>query len=262
MSEKPRMPKPKGCDMCAERGKDAFALDLKMAFQPIVDTREGKIFAHEALVRGPNGEGAGFVLDRVTHENRYAFDQKCRVTAIESASRAGIRDRISINFMPNAVYKPENCIQTTLWAADKCDFPLENIIFEFTEGEAVSDLGHLKNIFEEYRSHGFLTAIDDFGAGYSGLIRLADLRPDLLKLDMALIRDIQNHPRRRKIVSAMVRLCDDLGITVIAEGIESEDELYCLEDMGIGLFQGYLLARPRLEAHAPPADINFASRAA
>ena len=262
MTAKPPVRKPKGCEMCAERGKDAFALDLKMAFQPIVDTREGTIFAHEALVRGPNGEGAGFVLDQVNPENRYAFDQKCRVTAIESASRAGITDRISINFMPNAVYKPENCIQTTLWAADKCNFPLENIIFEFTEGEAVSDLAHLKNIFEEYRSHGFQTAIDDFGAGYSGLIRLADLRPDLLKLDMALIRDIQDHPRRRKIVGAMVRLCEDLGITMIAEGIETEAELYCLEDMGIALFQGYLLAKPMLEGHHATDEINFAARAA
>ena len=262
MTEKRLTKKPKGCAMCAERSKDAFSLDLKMAFQPIVDTTEGTIFAHEALVRGPNGEGAGFVLDQVTSETRYAFDQKCRVTAIESASKAGIVDRISINFMPNAVYKPENCIQTTLWAADKCDFPLQNIIFEFTEGEAVSDLLHLKNIFKEYRSHGFLTAIDDFGSGYSGLIRLADLRPDLLKLDMELIRDIDQHPRRRKIVSAMVRLCADLDITVIAEGIETEAELYCLEDMGIRLFQGYLLAKPSLESCSAPQDINFASRAA
>ena len=238
------MKKPKGCEMCAERGKDAFALDLNMAFQPIVDTREGTIFAHEALVRGPKGEGAGFVLEQVNHENRYAFDQKCRVTAIEAATRAGITDRISINFMPNAVYKPENCIQTTLWAADKCDFPLENIIFEFTEGEAVSDLAHLKNIFHEYRSHGFLTAIDDFGAGYSGLIRLADLRPDLVKLDMELIRDIPNHPRRQKIVRAVTQLCEDLGITLIAEGIETETEAAALRDLGVHRGQGWLLGKP------------------
>ena len=176
MPKTPKLRRPKGCAKCADRGKDAFALDLKMAFQPIVDVTDGSIFAQEALVRGPNGEGAGFVLGQVNPGNRYAFDQKCRVTTIESAARLGMTDPISINFMPNAVYNPENCIQTTLWTADKCDFPLENIIFEFTEGEAVSDLAHLKNIFEEYRSHGFRTAIDDFGSGYSGLIRLADLR--------------------------------------------------------------------------------------
>ena len=82
--------RPKGCELCATRGKDVFDLDIRMAFQPIVDVSNGVIFAHEALVRGPAGESAGSVLSQVNAENRYAFDQKCRVVAIETASRIGL----------------------------------------------------------------------------------------------------------------------------------------------------------------------------
>ena len=262
MSKEESLRRPKGCDLCATRGKEKFDLDIRMAFQPIVDAKSASIFAHEALVRGPAGEGAGSVLSQVTHENRYAFDQKCRVVAIETAARLGLKDPISINFMPNAVYKPENCIQTTLWAADKCNFPVENIIFEFTEGESISDLLHLKNIFKEYSKQGFRTAIDDFGSGYSGLIRLADLRPDIVKLDMELIRDIHMHPRRRKIVGSIATLCADLEIQLLAEGIESAAEYNCLEDLGIEHFQGYLFGKPVLDAFLAAEDIDWLRRAA
>ncbi|MEO1491054.1 MAG: EAL domain-containing protein [Pseudomonadota bacterium] len=241
-----------GCDKCSKRGKTKFAIDIRMAFQPIVDVDKHLVFAHEALVRGPEGEGAGWVLSQVDHETRYAFDQLCRVTAIETAARLNMADRISINFMPNAVYNPENCIQTTLRTAEKCAFPLENLIFEFTEGEDISDVAHLSHIFDEYRKHGFGVAIDDFGAGFSGLGKLAELQPDLVKLDMALIRGIDRDDRRRIIVDGIVEICTRLKITVIAEGIETEEEMSTLVDHGITLLQGYYFAKASLEAAVVP----------
>jgi EAL domain-containing protein (putative c-di-GMP-specific phosphodiesterase class I) len=261
MEHAPKKRRRGGCSMCAGRGKSSFDLAIRMAFQPIVDTRTGRIFAHEALVRGPQGEGAGMVMSQVTPENRYAFDQKCRVVAIETAARLGLTDAISINFMPNAVYNPEHCLQTTLWTADKCDFPLERIIFEFTETEEV-DHTHLKAIFDEYQSHNFRTAIDDFGAGHSGLKRLAELQPDLVKLDMDVIRGVDTDRRRRAIVAGTAAICHELGIEVIAEGVETADELHALQDCGIDLIQGYLLARPALEALAAPDQLALPRRAA
>jgi EAL domain-containing protein (putative c-di-GMP-specific phosphodiesterase class I) len=100
-----------GCQGCRTEG---HTFDIAMAFQPIVDAETGRPFAFEALVRGSNGEGAGEVLARVTPENRYAFDQQCRVAAITGAVAAGILEtdaRLSINFLPNAVYSPVACIQ-------------------------------------------------------------------------------------------------------------------------------------------------------
>ncbi len=243
------------CTACATRGKSAFRTAFTMAFQPIYDTDTGAIFAHEALLRGPDGASAGTILDQVTAENRYSFDQSCRVKAIELAARLGMTESLSINFMPNAVYNPDHCIQATLWAADRHDFPIENIVFEFTEGELVRDVEHLKNIVARYKARGFRTALDDFGAGFAGLSLLAEVQPDIIKIDMALVRGIDADPVRREIVGSIKGLCDRLGIATIAEGIETEGELAVLTDLGITLIQGYLLARPQFEALADPASI-------
>ena len=93
-----------------------------------------------------------------------------------------------------------------------------------------------------------MTAIDDFGAGYAGLNLLADFQPDLIKLDMQLIRDIDQDSVRQILVEAALQMCRKLNILVIAEGIESLGELQALRDMGVELFQGYLLAKPEFEA--------------
>ena len=157
----------------------AFSMPFSMAFQPIVDIRTGSSYAHEALVRGLNGEGAGQILSAVDDASRYAFDQQCRVKAIELATRLdlGATDaNLSINFMPNAVYEPRACIRATLEAARTNGFPLDRIIFEFTENEPL-DTAHLINILQTYRLIGFKTAIDDFGAGYAGLTLLSKFVP-------------------------------------------------------------------------------------
>ncbi|MGZ3181066.1 MAG: EAL domain-containing protein [Telluria sp.] len=238
------------CDACGRAERVGFQFDY--AFQPIVDIERRTVFAHEALVRGPLGEGAGTVLSQVTEENRYRFDQACRVKAIKGASALGIREPISINFLPNAIYKPELCIRTTLEAARAHDFPLDRIIFEVTEGERVEDGKWFAQILREYRRCGFRTAIDDFGAGYAGLKLLADFQPDIVKLDMDLVRGIEHSRARREIVRALVRLCEDMAITVVAEGIETAIERDILRDAGIGLMQGYLFARPAFRAIATP----------
>lgn len=222
-----------------------------MAFQPIVDTRRKEVFAHEALVRGVNNEPAGKVFEHVNDGNRYRFDQACRVKAIELAAKLGVTSFVSINFMPNAVYRPELCIRATLEAADTYKFPIDQIIFEITEGEKIDDIPHLQEIIRHYQQRGFKTALDDFGAGYAGLNLLADLQTDLIKLDMALIRDIDKKKSRQAIVRGILGVCRDLGIKVIAEGIESREELIALEDLGVELFQGFLFARPAFRALAP-----------
>ena len=237
------------CAGCRD-GK-AFQNPFSMAFQPIVDIERRQVFAHEALVRGAKGEGAGTVLSAVDEGNRYAFDQQCRVKAIELASRLDLTAsdaRLSINFMPNAVYRAETCIRATLEAARRYNFPLERIIFEVTEQEQVLDLDHLIGILRAYRKQGFRTAIDDFGAGYAGLNLLADFQPDLLKLDMALIRDIDRDSVRQVLVDGVLGICRRLNIQVIAEGVETVAELDTLRGMGVELFQGYLFAKPAFQA--------------
>mgnify|MGYP006293716573 CR=1 FL=1 len=220
--------------------------DFTMAFQPIVDLERGEVFAHEALVRGLDGEPAKTVLDRVDGSNRYRFDQSCRVKAVKLAAQLGMESQLSINFLPNAIYKPESCIRTTLAATREYGFPEERIIFEVTEGENIGDPDHLRHIFRYYRECGFTTAIDDFGAGYAGLSRLAEFQPDFIKLDMALIRGVDNSLSRQAICQGVVTTCRALAIDIVAEGIETEEELRYLYGLGIRRFQGFLFARPAL----------------
>ncbi|MGQ7956810.1 EAL domain-containing protein [Pseudomonas sp. SP16.1] len=237
-----------GCAEC--RNPEALGFDFTMAFQLIVDVEQRRPFAYEALVRGCNGESAGEILGRVNDSNRYRFDQACRVKAIEQAAALGLHEipdcLLSINFLPNAVYRPETCIRATLEAAERFDFPRERLMFEVTEGEQIHDTAHLKRIFAEYGRQGFTTAIDDFGAGYSGLNLLAEFQPHVLKLDMALTRGIDQDPVRQAIVAGIVLVAQRLGIRIIAEGIESAGERDALVELGIRYMQGYLFSRPQL----------------
>lgn len=225
--------------------------EFSMAFQPIVETTSNSIWGYEALVRGVSGEGAHSILSRVRADQIYKFDQACRIKAIELASRLFPREghipKLSINFMPNAVYEPAACLRATLGAARKHDFPREAIMFEFTENEHVRDTGHLQSIITEYRRQGFTTALDDFGAGFAGLGLLADFQPDLIKLDMELIRGIDTSRSRQVIVAGMMHIARELDIKVLAEGVETEAEFAVLKSAGVTLFQGYFFAKPGFE---------------
>ncbi|MEG1114726.1 MAG: EAL domain-containing protein [Janthinobacterium sp.] len=230
------------CAGCHDGAPLSFAFEY--AYQPIVDLATRSIYAHEALVRGPTGESAASVLAQVNDHNRYRFDQACRVKAVAGAARLGMQGFLSINFLPNAVYRPEVCIRSTLEAATLHNFPTNKIIFEVTEGERVQDRPHLVEIFRAYRRFGFQTAIDDFGAGYAGLNLLAEYQPDIIKIDMDLVRGIDTQAPRQAIVRAIASLCRDLGIRVLAEGIETRAERDFLASCGISLMQGYWFCKP------------------
>lgn len=243
------VPQPSGCANC--RDLPPLPFEFTMAFQPIVDLSNRSVYAYEALVRGLNGEGAFEILSKVTEHNRYQFDQCCRVRAIELAAELKMETYLSINILPNAVYNPASCIKITMEAAQRCKFPTSRLMFEVTEAEPVRDPKHLSAIFEEYRSRGFLTAIDDFGAGHAGLNLLAEFQPHIIKLDMALIRDIDSNNIRQSIVQGLVSTALALDIRIIAEGVETAAERDCMQKMGINLFQGYFFARPAIEQLPP-----------
>ena len=226
---------------------EALGFDFTMAYQPIVDMAAGRVWGYEALVRGVEGQGAGWVLDQVTDTNRYGFDQACRVKAITTAGHL-FHDpdiRLSINFMPNAVYEPAACIRASLSAARKVGFAPNRISFEFTENERL-DVAHVQRIVTEYKRIGFKVALDDFGSGYNGLSLLADFHPDAIKIDMNLVRGIDTSATRQAILSGILGIARALDIGIIAEGIETEGELARLMAAGVKLYQGYLFAKPQI----------------
>jgi EAL domain-containing protein (putative c-di-GMP-specific phosphodiesterase class I) len=233
------------CAHC--RNEVELDFDLRMAFQPVVDVFAQKVFAYEALARLPGGNSAADVLARVRPEQLYRFDQTCRVVAIESAARLNLRERLSINFLPQAVYEPAACIRLTMKAAADAGFSTDQLIFEFTENEPIRDPVHTLDIVRYYRSRHMLTAFDDFGAGYAGLGLLVDYQPDLIKLDMHLIRGIETSEPRQAVVASLVALCQRLAVRVVAEGIETAEELDVVTRLGIALVQGYFIARPVID---------------
>jgi len=233
------------CAHCRSGAELAF--EFSFAFQPVVDAVAQRVVAYEALVRGPGGESALSVLDQVDEDNRYAFDQACRVKAIALAAQLGLDCRLNINFFPNAIYRPELCIRTTLEAARQYNFPIENITFEFLESERAQDHNHLRSVVESYKKFGFKTALDDFGTGYSGLCLLADFQPDIVKIDRQLLQNVEASRPRQAIIAGVIQIARDLGIKVVAEGVETRQEYAWLLSAGIAEFQGYYFARPGFE---------------
>ena len=238
------------CEQCAcGTGLD---FSFSFAFQPIVDAVNKSVFAYEALVRGVEGEGAMSVLSKVNEANRYSFDQICRVKAVKLAAKLDMQALLSINFMPNAVYKAEYCIRTTLAAARTYNFDTRKIIFELTEGENLSSVEHLTSIIEAYQEMGFSTAIDDFGAGYSRFNIMMASPPDLLKLDMGLVRNVHDEPNKQAVVAGIITMMRQLGGRIVAEGVETPEEYFWLRSQGITLYQGFLFAKPGFECLPEP----------
>ena len=235
---------PKKCHAC-QTATPIFP--FTMAFQPVVDLENHRIDAFEALVRGLDGRGAELVLAEVNDKNLYAFDQACRVKAIEMAARLGMDRQLNINFLPNAVYEPRACIRSTLDAAARTGFERDRLTFEIVETEVIANTPHLLNIIAEYRRQGFKVALDDFGTAYSGLARLAELKPDIVKLDRALIKDCDQDRTRLAIVASMIALGRDIGIKVVVEGVERVGEVEALRAVGARFMQGFYFCKPIFE---------------
>lgn len=228
-----------------QRGSDP---EFTFAFQPIVDTQAREVLSYEALIRGPGNEGAYQILSRLNGDTLPAFDQRARVTAIGLAARLGISCNLNLNFLPASLDPSGESILTTVSAAKQFNLPVNRIVLEVVEGEIIHETSHFTEVINKYRGLGLLVAIDDFGAGYSGLNLLADFQPDQVKLDMKLIRGIERHGPRQAIVRAINQICFELGIDVIAEGVETEMEYAWLASQGIHLYQGYLFAKPGFES--------------
>jgi EAL domain-containing protein (putative c-di-GMP-specific phosphodiesterase class I) len=227
--------------------------EFSFAYQPIVDIETRTVFAYEALVRGPANEPAGVVFGAIGPQDLHRFDRAARIRAVKLAASLGLETSLSLNLLPQSLESAPDAINSTIEAAMQARIPAKNIIIEVTEGEVIHDVARFADRMNTYRAQGIRFAIDDFGAGFSGLNLLAEFQPDEVKLDMHLVRDIESKGPRQAIVRAVLQACDDLGIDVIAEGIESEAEYSWFKRAGVSLFQGYLFCRPTFEALSAPS---------
>lgn len=223
---------------------------LTSHFQPIVYANDpGKVYAHEALLRGVAPDGSlvspGQLFDAARGAGvLFQLDLAARRSAIACAERQQLGTALFVNFAPTAIYDPRACLRSTVAAIDAAGLERKNVVFEIVETERAHDPAHLRRILDFYREAGFRIALDDVGAGYSSLNLIHLLKPDILKLDMDLVRDVHRDPYKARIAANLLNVATSLGIDALAEGIECEEELSWVRDHGATYAQGYLIARP------------------
>ena len=220
--------------------------ELNIVYQPIVDLQRRTVFAYEALVRStsPHFQGPPALFTEAIR-SRYcgALGRAIRELTVERAPP----HPLFINIHPNEfdegwLVQPDNPM-----------FHHEHAVYlEITESVPLSHFSLCHSVLAEVRSRGVMLAVDDLGAGYSNLKYIADLSPQIVKLDRGLIVNLQRGTRQHRLVRAIVRLCEDLGTRVVAEGIETASEIDAILDTGAHYGQGFYFARPSF----PPPPFN------
>ena len=225
-------------------------------FQPIVSLADGEPLGYEALARGPAGSPLHMPTDLFAAAARckllLALEHVCREVAIQQARMLAPGQQLFLNVTPEVINDPEFRNGRTKQVVLHHGLIPEQVAFEITERTAISDFGNFTRALHHYRRQGYSIAVDDAGAGYSSLQAIADLYPDFIKLDMSIVRDIHNNPFKIAILEALVNLAAAMNSKIIAEGVETEDELMTVMKLGVGYAQGYLLARPA----NPPAPVS------
>ena len=223
---------------------------LWVAYQPIVHARSEALFAYEALMRSdepdlPNPEAVLKAAERVERLRDLGRTMR-RLTALDLAATE--HSVVFVNL------HPEDLVDEALFEEDSPLTPFAHrVVLEITERASLEHIGNVRDRVARLRALGFRIALDDLGAGYAGLTSFAQLEPEFVKLDMALIRGIHENDMKRKIVRSMVELCHDMGKSIIAEGVEVVEERQAVVDLGCDLLQGYLLGRPSKGTPALPA---------
>ncbi len=229
-------------------------------FQPIFDLRTGSILAWEALSRGPKETPFHSPLDLFTYaENNgqlFALEQICRAQAIASVGPLSATQSLFLNIHPRTIADPDFTPGTTRELLAAAGIKSEQITFEITERHAIDNVDLLQKTLDHYRSQGFRVAVDDAGAGHSGLTTIAVLRPDFIKIDMSLVRDVDKDPVRRALMETMVIFAEKIGSRIIAEGIERKGEAMVLMDIGVHYGQGYFLGRPAFPKNEAALNIR------
>ncbi|OLS01622.1 EAL domain-containing protein [Tissierella creatinophila] len=222
---------------------------IKTLFQPIIDPRTGEIHGYEALSRGVLKDGTIMNPEKlfsIAKEMDLLFylDRVCREYSIRAASRKGIIKKIFVNFIPTAIYEPSLCLKSTAKVLNEENINEDQIVFEVVETEKVEDFNHLNGILNYYRDKGYSTALDDIGSGYSTIDSLLQLRPNYMKIDMNIIRDIDINSNKQEILSNFINAGKKIGATILAEGVETLAEYEYLKRENVDLMQGYLFGKP------------------
>ncbi|MET0555937.1 MAG: EAL domain-containing protein, partial [Vicinamibacteria bacterium] len=218
------------------------------AFQPIMDLKTKVVLGYEALSRGARGSGlepADALFGAAEDQQLMVeLDRLCRQRALLSSSRIPSNAKIFVNTLPGTIRDPQFRGKALIDFLDRAQVSPDRIVIEITEKLVIDNYTLFREAMAYYTDLGMSFAVDDVGAGYSGLESIARLKPTFLKIDFALVHDVHASLVNREMVKAIVAMGRGIGATVIAEGIQAEEEAKALLGMGVSWGQGYLLARP------------------
>ena len=220
---------------------DAALADMWMAFQPIIRA-DGDLFGHEALMRvkHPRISNPGQMLDAAERLGTLdAVGRKVRHLSALPTQAAPASGALFLNLHPRDLDDPELMDPGSALAQ-----MAERVVLEITERSSVADVQDLRRKIIKLRELGYRIAVDDLGAGYAGLTSFALLEPDIVKIDMTLVRDIDKAPVKQRLIRSLTSLCRDMDISVVGEGVETREEQAALIELGCDLFQGFLFAKP------------------
>jgi EAL domain-containing protein (putative c-di-GMP-specific phosphodiesterase class I)/GGDEF domain-containing protein len=221
---------------------------ITTVFQPIVDILRGGLLGFEALSRGPAGTQSHnpinlFEAAKAT-DLVFELDRHCRRRALRTARDLPVPHMLFVNVVPASMYDPDFQGTSLIKLLEGVGLSPERIVLEVSEGYAIENYQLFVEALQNFKQIGFSIAVDDIGAGYSGLEKIAHLNPRYLKFDMQLVRDIDRSHVKREMARALKTFADKMDSQIIAEGIEREGEQQACIDLGIDFGQGYLLARP------------------
>lgn len=234
-------------------GKEVAAIisetRIKTLFQPIIDVKKGEIYGYEALSRGVLRDGTIINPEELFATAKamdllFYLDRVCREASIRAASKCGITKKLFINFIPTAIYEPSLCLQSTVKVLSEVNIKADQVVFEVVETEKVEDFKHLNRILDYYKSKGYCTALDDVGSGHANISSLLQLKPNYMKIDMSVIRDIHIDLKKQETLAAFIYNGKKIGLSILAEGIETVAEYEYLKTKNIDLVQGYLFGKP------------------
>lgn len=221
--------------------------ELISHLQPIVSLQTDELYGFESLLRTPAANippSSLFEVAQKTHTHSL-LDKRAREQAIiAKKERIPEGKKAFINFLPSTIYNPDYCLKHTFHLVEKYGISPDDLVFEVVETEKIDDFDHLKKILDTYRRNGMKVALDDLGAGFSTPEVLSELMPDYVKIDRHYIDGCQKDIRKQTFIHKVGTLAKTLGITVLAEGIETKEEYEYLRSAGITLAQGYYIGKP------------------
>ncbi|GAB6158437.1 bifunctional diguanylate cyclase/phosphodiesterase [Desulfotomaculum varum] len=222
--------------------------NLRIVYQPIVSLQTGQILGWEALTRGP--ENSYFfspaVIFNYAQEAGLLFplEKICRELAIKNFDLTDSSQKLFLNIHPQTINDPQFVKGETMKLLKESPLSPHNLVFEITERQGIHDFHQFNKTLAHYRNQGYKVAVDDAGAGFSSLQAIAEVRPEYIKIDHSLVKDIDTNRVKQALLETFVTFAQKIGCSIIAEGIETEAELTTLRSLGVHYGQGYYLARP------------------